>query len=667
MKIPALRLAWIAALGAIATAAPNPAEANATATVFGNYHAAGVIVTIDASDDPDGDLEVSLSYRKGTEEFSAGLPLTRTRDTQLVGSLFELIPATRYDVRLTFSDPDGGPLDSLVITTFGTTRSEPVTPSTPWHRWVSPDGTGTSCTESSPCTLAYGISVATVGWDVLLKSGTYRVGEISLPRSGTAEEPIVIRNAPSSSPVLDGADPQDFVWVHDGSGVYSTTVNAPDTHLVTVDGKRLYPYQSLADLQNLRWGHSGFYVDGTSLRLHLENDLDPNPREVAVSRFNFALRLDGVDHIHIVGLRFRNYGQGSYAKAIYLDGASDNLIRDCQFEFNDLGIGLKRAAHRNLIENNEFSDSTFDFLWEAVKDGSGLETGGVRIYDSNPSGRGTVIRRNYFTDFFDGFGVCPGTDTGITIETDVHDNTIMNMGDDGFETDGYCSNLRIWDNFIREVLVGISLAPVYRGPVFALRNLIFDTGAGTSQAGYGGMCFKFNSGFGESGAIFLFHNTCVANRPNTDALTIKSPGSWQKITTRNNIWWATRYALSNANPLEPLDLDWDNLYSTLENELAWWDDLPDRHLNKLAEIQSVVGHEWNGLQLDPLFEDAGVGDYRLMEASPLNDVGVVLPGINDSYLGIAPDLGAFERDFSLFADGFDTGDTSRWSSAVTAD
>ena len=72
---------------------------------------------------------------------------------------------------------------------------------------------------------------------------------ITLPRSGTAGAPIVIRSYPGETAILDGGDPATFTWTAQGGGVYRTTVNAADTHLVTANGQRLYPYQSLADLQ----------------------------------------------------------------------------------------------------------------------------------------------------------------------------------------------------------------------------------------------------------------------------------------------------------------------------------------------------------------------------------------------------------------------------------
>ncbi len=86
-------------------------------------------------------------------------------------------------------------------------------------------------------------------------------------------------------------------------------------------------------------------------------------------------------------------------------------------------------------------------------------------------GRGTVIRRNVFHDDFDGLRVCTSESNALTHETDVYENTVYRMGDDGVETDGDCSNVRIWNNTFHDILMGISLAPARIGPVYAIRNL----------------------------------------------------------------------------------------------------------------------------------------------------------------------------------------------------
>jgi hypothetical protein len=373
--------------------------------------------------------------------------------------------------------------------------------------------------------------------------------------------------------------------------------------------------------------------------VRLAGDANPNTATMNVSRYNYAFLVEQ-SYTAFVDLTFRYYGQGSYAKAIYFNNASDNLVRGCTFAINDVGLGLKRDSGRNVIEDNVFYDADFDFPWDAVKDGSALETGGVTFYDP-VTGRGNIIRRNTFHDYFDGFTSCPDSDNGgSTNETDVYDNLIYNTGDDGLSADGTCSNVRIWGNTFHDVLVGISFAPIYQGPIYALRNVIYRTGAGNNS--YSGMPFKFNSGYAQSGPMYLFHNTADAALPDNDGFEIRSPGTWKAIIARNNIWSGTRYALDNANPTQPLDLDYDDLYTTLPGELAWWDGLPDRHLNTLAELRTATGQELHGFNMLPGFANASISDYTLAASSTLIDKGVYLPGINSDYVGAAPDIGAFE-------------------------
>ncbi len=621
--------------------------------LYGTFHAMGVIVTVGAGDDVDQDAVATVSYRVAPAGFAPGLDLVRVDATHFVGSLFRLQPGTSYDVRVAFSDP-GDIMDGAMVEGSAVTRAEIVVPPAAASHVVSPTGTGTACTLEQPCALTTALGVVEAGEEVVLQGGTYFSGDMTVPRSGSPGAPIVIRAAAGATPVLDGSDPQTFAWLYQGGGVYATAVNVADTHLVAADGERLYPYQSLADLQSLTWSVPGFYATGNTVYVHLAGDADPNAAAMVVSRYNRALYI-AHDFVYMVGLSFRYYGQGAYAKAIYLDDASDNLVRGCTFTTCDLGIGIKRASHRNVIEDNVFSDTIFDWPWDAVKAGSGLETGGVRMYDPM-TGRGTVIRRNVFSDDFDGFGACPASDTGATCETDVYDNLGHHLGDDGMETDGYCSNVRIWGNAFHDVLVGISLAPVYTGPVYAIRNLVYRTGVGNNA--YTGSCFKLNSGYATSGPMFLFHTTCDAALEGNDALDIRSPGSWTALTARNNVWSATRYAVSNANPSQPVDLDWDGLYTTLAGELAWWEGYG--HLRTLAELQAATGQEVHGVHTAPGFK----ATYELAPDSGLVDAGVLISGVNDDFQGAAPDTGAFESTSLIFADGFESGDTTRWSTTT---
>lgn len=614
------------------------ARATASVELYGTFEAMGVIATIAGGDDPDGDALANLEYRlDGSGTYRQGFPLSRVASDRFVGSLFWLQPGTAYDVRVSFKDPDGS-LNATSIQVVGSTRPEITAPAPAHSYYASPTGSGTACTLASPCSVQEATGQAAAGEAIVLRGGIYFTGEIDLPRSGSLGAPIILSSYPGEMAIFDGGDPAAFTWTGQGGGVYHAVVNDADPHLVTADGQRLYPYQSLSDLQNLIWGVPGFYASGVDVYVRLVGDQDPNTAILMVSRYNYAFYVEQ-DFLYFSKLTLRNYGRGDYAKAIYFRNASDNLVSGCIFTNNDLGIGLKYDSARNVIRDNVFSDTDFDWPWDAVKAGSGLETGGIRFYDP-VDGRGNIIRGNTFHDYFDGFGACPDSSAAVTNETDVYGNLVYRAGDDGMETDGQCSNVRIWGNTFHDVLDGISLAPVYTGPVYAIRNLIYNTGAGNND--YPGNSFKFNSGYDQSGPMFLFHNTSDAVLPDGNGLDIKSPGTWKMITARNNIWSGSDFALSNANPSQPLDLDYDNLYTTLPGELAWWDGLPDRHLNTLAELQAATGQEIHGFNIQPGFSNPPGGDYTLTSESDLIDAGLVIPGINDGFSGAAPDIGAFE-------------------------
>lgn len=623
-----------------------PVRVAASLELYGTFHAMGVIVTLDASDDPDGDTTATVEYRTGGDSYRAGFPLTRVSSTRFVGSLFWLEPGTAYDVRVTFSDPDGA-LDSVTVGATASTRTEITIPSPSNSYCVSPTGSGTACSQTTPCSLNEGLNQAQPGDEVVLRGGTYYEGEMDLPRSGTTDAPIVIRSYEGEAAILDGADPGTFSWTAQGGGVYRTTVNEPDPHLVMADGERLLPYQSLSDLQNLIWGVPGFYASGTTLYVRLAADANPTSAAMIVSRYNHAFYVEQ-DLVYFLDLTFRHYGQGNWAKAIYFNNASDNLVQGCTFATNDLGIGIKQDSHRNVIQDSKFYDTLFDWPWDAFYAGISLSSGGIRFY-SPTSGRGNVIRRNIFHDYFDGFGACPNETGGETNETDVYENLVYRAGDDGMETDGQCSNVRIWSNTFHDVLMGISLAPVYDGPVYAIRNLIYRTGVGNND--YTGSPFKFNSGYPQSGPMYLFHNTADAALPGNNGIYIKAPGTWDIIYARNNIWSGTDYALNNYNETQPIDFDYDGLYTTNPNEFVYWGSGPNRHMRDLATFQSLTGQEPHGLNVEPGFADAGSGDYTLDATSDLIDAGVVIPGINDDYEGAAPDVGAYEFAPSLVLSG----------------
>lgn len=150
--------------------------------------------------DDDHDAEVRVRYRPtGELAWRDGLPLFRVRPEDVVGrtvprqfagSLFDLAPATTYDVELRALDPDG-PVDQ-VIALQGTTRDVPRDPASPALVPVA-----------SAAALHAALSGAQPGHVITIADGTY-IGQFVLTASGTPANPIVIRGASTDGTVLDG-------------------------------------------------------------------------------------------------------------------------------------------------------------------------------------------------------------------------------------------------------------------------------------------------------------------------------------------------------------------------------------------------------------------------------------------------------------------------------
>lgn len=631
----------------------RPAPESVSMELFCNFHAMGVTVTLAANNDNDKNAQAFLEYQLEGDKIQRGFPLTRINDTHFIGSMFWLQPGKTYEVQVTFLDPQT-PLDCAIIKGKSNTRNEPVVPESPQNFFVTPEGTGETCSLEEPCVFSTALTKSGPDTSIILRGGVYYQGNIKISKGGEDGKPLIIKGYPGEEVIFDGAEPELPQWELKDEGIYATKVADSATNLVFVDDMRLYPYKTLDDLKNLKWDLNGYFLQGNTLHLHLKDNADLREKAVAVSRFPFALWLSG-GHTYLLDISFRHYSENRYQQGAVHLASSDNLLQGNKFYHTHAGIAVEENANRNTIQGNSFSDTVFDWKWDAayaVYDGQSndkpthlVANAGIRFLEGDPISRGNVIRHNTFHDTFDGFQVCPNQATAThTNETDIYENQVYRVTDDGMETDGYCSNVRIWGNTFNDVLAGISLAPVRTGPVYVLRNLIYNTGVSKyppfgDQPPCCGNSIKLDTDE-TSGYIYLFNNTAVGSTGSA-GFRIAGDGSWNLLYSRNNIWAGSRReAIKHDMTQQTLDLDYDALIYVNSSKIVYWN---GKNYSNLQKLISATNFEVHGLSDTKFpFFDPSDAIYTLLPSSSLIDAGVYIPGINDNYVGTAPDIGAFE-------------------------
>jgi Right handed beta helix region len=637
-----------AALGLILLALGVPTAAQDTVTLaavsgYGNFHAGGVVATIGG--DANGNATAALEWRRaGVGSFQAAHPLSRIDGTHFVGSLFGLAPGTAYEARITLADPNGVVGAPSAVAVFGT-RVDSLAQPTLRTLYVSPSGNdgnpGTS--PGAPLlTIQRAANLAQAGDLVLIAPGVYRES-VSVARSGTAGQPIVFRGTAPGA-ILDGADgaiAAGVTWTAAGGGVFTRVLGFATGHVVTERG-RLYRYGTLATLQALGAGApGGFYFDGSTLHVRFSDGSSPAAHTMHVGRREDGIVIDGRAFVRVENLEIRHYGAGDFGKGVYLRYSSDSAVRRCRIhEVESAGIWVK-GGDRHLLEDNELGDtSIFGWPWAFTK-GSSADNDGIKFTDD--VGRGHVVRRNTVHGTFNGIGPCGSAPppAGVTNEVDLYDNVLFQHTDDGFETEGYCSNHRLWNNRISDVHMAVAVSPAAPGPVYLLRNVAWRFGNTRSSLldGHIASALKINSAYATPiGPLFLYHNTFVTDVAGTDALALLNPGNSTYIYARNNVFAGRRYALYKVNPVV-----WnghgDDLYTTDPTRLVYW---VGTRYDTLGAFQAALGQESPGLSAPPQLVSPASGNFTPLPTSPLVDAAIRLPGINDVYSGASPDVGAVE-------------------------
>jgi hypothetical protein len=311
------------------------------------------------------------------------------------------------------------------------------------------------------------------------------------------------------------------------------------------------------------------------------------------------------------------------------------VVRGCNITGCDYAIAATRND-RDRCQDFFIADNviTGPSTWPRTK---GIENArGVQV-----TGAGHVVCHNRMRNFADAIDTY-GSSRCEAI--DFHNNEISEMTDDGVELDYSTRNVRVFDNRFTNVFQGISVQPVYGGPVYAFRNALYNVALEP---------FKIHNS--PSGACF-YHNTVVKKGP---PMIVMTPERASRIVFRNNLFVGTngQYAAEFSLPMRDCDLDYDG-YSNGDYKLflrwnnqrfATFDEMKakapiERHATLVDKATLFAA----GVQppADPKAQ-AAAQDLRPADRSGAIDAGTPLPGLNDRFAGKAPDLGAYEAGAAL--------------------
>lgn len=524
------------------------------------------------SGDDNYDAVADVTFREvGAPTWKTALPLLRVRPEtisnesppedfgysrpgeQFAGSVFHLEPDTAYEVRIDVSDPDGGSRTQTVeVTTQQIPRRQPVRPRT--------------IAVNNAAELASALQNAVAGDVIALAAGTYAGRFDVVNRSGTQDNPIVIRGPVAGGAVLDGTGQTVALNISD-----SAHVNVEHLHIVGVTGSN-----------------------------------------------NYGLRLRGNNH------------------------AARNLVLD-----TDNGIDASSDDNRGFyICDNELQGPT---VWPIVAVGGNVSEKlwiGIEV-----RGRGHTVCHNSLSGYGSTLliGFRGDSDPLHHLAIDLHNNDLAWSADDGIEFDGSLRNVRAWQNRVRNSLQSLSFSPVWGGPIYAFRNVVYNNASSP---------LKLNN---DPSGVILYNNTFV-RYAETDINGSYDGNAWPQLGLaanyaansfiRNNIFIGNDDALGIRQEMHLLTLD-QNAYSPNGQFRFQISGVVNTYAD-LTAFNAGTGYEANGLALNQtIFENppptsadykifAPALDFVLHSQSNAIDTAALLPNVNDNFSGAAPDLGALE-------------------------
>jgi hypothetical protein len=493
-------------------------------------------------------------------------------------------------------------------------------------------------------TIQKAVEVSQPGDAVCVREGTYHEFDLTFATSGTAENPITLRNYPGEDPILDGGELLDDWHNYSGDVLYTEDFDQGHSVTMVTEDERMLLYDHEASPDTLIPG--GMLRDG--------NRIYVRPYAGTVSGHTFvliyrpsAIVFTSISHITLEGLTFKHYNN----ETISGDENSHYLtIRDCVFK-NNVRTALHFDGDFILVENCDISWSgVFGVLFTGEHS---VAKGCTASYVTNAfyatDGAHDILFEDCEASHFARRGI-PNTSfrgdgdaVGIGPSTDVmvRNSHFYDSGNDfpisDPEEQRGCA-FDIWKgdhftidgNIIHDVHSSFVVAPGRNGII--QNNLIYHIdGNGISFWGS-----VENPGYNNkvyNNTIYGCSNSGIHISPNTTNVEVKN----------NIVMNCDGYEFGVTEKDGNLE-GYNLFYDESTNYVISW----LGSAKTLSQYQQESSFGTNSINGDPLFQNIAVNDFHLRSESPAIDIGTTLVEVTSDIEGTTRpqgsgyDMGAYE-------------------------
>lgn len=350
-----------------------------------------------------------------------------------------------------------------------------------------------------------------------------------------------------------------------------------------------------------------YYDSGNSL-LYIYSSDAPSGHVIEASRRDYGVNLTDARYVTVDSLRTTRANMFG----VLLDTAQCVTLTDMDVDWNSSsGIIVQNGSLLTSIVGGMVHDNGHSSNGTSSDDCNGIGLGGEGIASTYTTISGVTIKKNVADAISCYVPSGVATDSAnVIIRYCVIDSTTSGSG---IRFDGKGQ----WTLIHHNVIYGNSLTGIQHGD-------------GTAGSG--------------STRIDIFHNSVYGNTNGG----ITMGGATSVLTFKNNIVHSNGDAwngfdMNISASLDSLASDYNIFYDPAE-----WEHNTNMYLfgtgnMTLSDWKTATSGDAHSLGSDPLFTNTATADFTLQNGSPAINAGVVIVGMNDGYLGVAPDIGRHEK------------------------